>query len=171
MTTKQTHLFYENSYKIQSGNSMVIQTRGFNSLPVTVAMIALGILVLWLSVVFSYKLVLLGIPLVVWPFVSDQWRFPKTINFDLSQQSVQLSRFGKVVNRIEFSRIQEIGVDAQILTTDVSPFKEGFREYGYSFYVLDDKGKKWRLFRLRFRDEKDEEMKGIIHFLNNHLGD
>ncbi|MEP4533444.1 MAG: hypothetical protein ABJ004_10175 [Cyclobacteriaceae bacterium] len=128
-----------------------------------------GFLVLIMAIAFSNILFLLfGIGLTVWPIIKLRQSNPTSIVIDYKQERLKIST--GVFNNHEFhiDSVASLEVDEKIFTSDVSPFKDGYRDFHYQFAVMIG-GRFFRIMSIQLRQQGDESVKLVFDYLSSAL--
>ena len=110
----------------------------------------------------------IGLAIIAIPFAYDTLRYPSFIRMEPYKQELMLRKGFFISKKYNFHQIESIDVDEDVLSGDTSPFKEGNKDYIYSFWVTID-GKKHKLLKIQYRKAMDEEVKTFIDFFDKVL--
>lgn len=150
---------------IVSGN-LTLKRRGSSSLILICTLLAIP--VFWISTFAHFTVFLLGIILLLAPWIFRRWQFPPEVQF-LRNEGIQLGGglFGGK-RLLPFSDITELQLERVVKPTDASPFHEGTDEFVYNFMAATG-GHRHKLLRLVYRPDDPEEVESIRGFLLQYL--
>lgn len=159
------HTLYDLGYNTDFlMNQSVFTKRGLN-LPLFIS-ILLGCVTLALGIIINYYFILLAILLIGLPFVYDDWRFPKTVDFDYHNELLKIKKSSFRQHEMEYESIDKIFYEKSVLSGQVSRFQEGNKDYVFKFYVKLKVGTNHRLLIVKTRKDIAEQMQELQKFLN-----
>ena len=174
METEQsslTELFSENGYTVvDSGELVTVKKKSPSFLILAVLSILFGVLLLYISYSMSldYRILLGGFIFIGFPFIYERWKYPNQITVDANEKSLILKSGLAYVQKFRFSDISSLEVDESVVTSDVSPFKDGYQDFIYDFRLIIGRTK-LKLINVMFRKASDDEIKILATFFTDKL--
>lgn len=169
-TSEVNELLKENGYLVsQKGGFTKIRKAGSSKKLMFVISSALGLSLILFTILgdLSDEFGYVGILILVLPLITQRWKAPHEMIVEPEVRVTLLS--GVSFKRIiKITNISSLEVDENILTSDVSPFKDGYQDFKYNFKIIVD-GKGQTILSLIFRKESAEEVKGVFEFLSSLL--
>lgn len=134
----------------------------------TIFSFAVGFAVLFLAIqLVNIWLALFGVVLFGWPLIKRSWSYPDKV-FINSVQGVLTIKGILLDGNYSLSELSSIEVDERIVSSDVSPFKEGYRDFFYNFFLYHESGK-LRFLQLAFRSEQSQQLGDLVIWLSHTL--
>ncbi|MBV6643000.1 MAG: hypothetical protein KI791_19945 [Cyclobacteriaceae bacterium] len=170
MIASLNQLLKEQGYTLNSGMDSTIITRSITgSLVMILVFTIIGGLTIYISLDVGHSYAhFIGFALMLIPYTIDKRRFPNLVVFDRNRKEVRLRSGFFFKKTLTFNEVIDVFVDESVLSSDTSPFKEGNKDYIYSFY-LTEPSKKHKLLRLQYRKAMDEEVKAFMDFFDKSL--
>ncbi|XOV91351.1 MAG: hypothetical protein ACFHWX_14175 [Bacteroidota bacterium] len=170
MIASLTQLLKEQGYTYNRSGDKTLITRSITGSLIMLLMFTIvGGLTVYVSLDFGHSYAhFIGLAIMAVPFTIDKGRFPNLIMIDAERKEVRLRSGFFFKKAFSFLDIKDLFVDEQVLHSDTSPFKEGNKDYVYSFY-LSDQTKKHKFLRIQYRKSMDEEVKAFIDFFDKAL--
>ncbi|MFT4834580.1 MAG: hypothetical protein ACI83W_000024 [Marinoscillum sp.] len=169
-TSEVNELLKENGYLVsQKGGFTHIRRAGSSKKLMFVLSSALGLSLILFTILgdLSDEYGYVGILILVLPLITQRWKAPHEM---IIEPEVRLTLLSGVSFKriIKLANISSLEVDENILTSDVSPFKDGYRDFIYNFNLITN-GKSRTILSLTFRKESAEEVKSVFEFLSSLL--
>ncbi len=167
MIASLNQLLKEQGYNLVNGMDKTIISRSITgSLILLIIFTIVGGLTVYISLDLGHSYAhFIGFGIMVIPYAIDKKRFPNLVSFDPAKKEIRL-RSGFFFKKVfSYDQIKDIVVDESVLSSDTSPFKEGNKDYIYSFY-LNDQSSQHKLLRIQYRKPMDEEVKVFIEFFD-----
>ena len=161
----------ENGYKItERDSSTVLKKPSTGSLTTFIIFGIIGLTLLTAGIYIGLHattilsgLVFLGVPLIY-----ERYKYPNTIIINSETKEMTL-KSGYTVTRVyRFNDISALEVDESIVTSDVSPFKDGYQDFIYTFKVQIGRNSH-KLMNLVFRKESESSVGAITSYLSERL--
>ena len=170
MISSMNQLLKEQGYTLMGGMDKTTISRSLTgSLIMLIIFTIIGGLTIYISLEIGHSYAhFIGLAIMVIPFTLDRTRFPNLIAIDKERMELKLRSGFFFSKTFSFLDVKDIHVDEQVLSSDTSPFKEGNKDYVYSFY-LSDQSKKHKLLQVQYRKAMDEEVKTFIDFFDKAL--
>ncbi len=170
MVASMNQLLKEQGYTLIGGvNKTTISRSVTGSLIMLLIFTFIGGLTIYVSLKIGHSYAhFIGLAIMVIPFTLDKKRFPNLIAIDQDRRELKLRSGFFFTRTLDFRDVKDVYVDEQVLDSDTSPFKEGHKDYIYSFY-LSDQSKKHKLLRVQYRKAMDEEVKAFIDFFDKTI--
>lgn len=164
-------VFKENGYKIlNAGETIVLKKPNSGSLTTFIifGLIGLTLLTIGLYIGLHFTTILCGLFFIGVPLIYERYKYPNQIIIDTNNKTVTL-KSGYTVTRVyRFNDISSLEVDESIVTSDVSPFKDGYQDFIYSF-KLNIGSSKHKFVNLVFRKQNDSSVHMITQYLSDRL--
>lgn len=170
MIASINQLLKEQGYTLMGGvNKTTISRSVTGSLIMLLIFTLVGGFTVYISLSIGHSYAhFIGLAIMAIPFTLDKRRFPNLIAIDPERKELRLRSGFFFKKTFSFVDVKDVHVDEQVLHSDTSPFKEGNKDYVYSFY-LSDQSKKHKLLRIQYRKAMDEEVKTFIDFFDKAL--
>lgn len=170
MIASLNQLLKEQGYTLIKGGDKTLLTRSITgSLILLLIFNIVGGLIIYISLQMGHSYAhFIGLGIMMIPFTIDKRRFPNLISFDSVRKELNLRSGFFFKKTFSYNQVKDIVVDEQVLSSDTSPFKEGNKDYVYSFY-LSDQTAKHKLMRIQYRKPMDEEVKAFMDFFDKAL--
>ena len=160
--------FKENNYQLKEDSDQLSISRKRN-IGYLIAYLFISVLAIPFAFVSGYKVVMLVIWLVAVPIIYRTWMLPRSITITKHDKSLRIFKNIFQQKTLPNSMLKEISVKESVIATDVSPFKEGYQDFVYTFKVNDADGKVHDLFSLKYRKPMEEQVQAIFNGLNKEL--
>ena len=164
-------VFKENGYKLTTYKSIsVIRKRNSTGSIGFVLSILVGLILLTFGLYIGLHAatVLSGFFFIGFPILFDRWRYPRIIIIDQESAELILRSGFTYTRKFRLSDISGINVDEAILTSDTSPFKDGYQDFIYSFQLMIA-SHKIKFIKFLFRKDSADEVSGVFEYLNQQL--
>ena len=170
MIASLNQLLKEQGYTLISGMDRTTITRSITgSLVMILIFTIIGGLTIYISLDVGHSYAhFIGLVIMILPYTIDKRRFPNLVVFDQKRKEVRLRSGFFFKKTLTFTDIKDVFVDESVLSSDTSPFKEGNKDFIYSFY-LTEPSKKHKLLRLQYRRAMEEEVKAFMDFFDKSL--
>ncbi len=168
---KLSELLGEHGYLIVNrGEMLTVKKKSPTFIVMAVLSILAGIFTFYLSLVMilDYRIILLGFLFIGLPFIYERWKYPNQITFDENEKSLTLKSGLAYSQKLRFDDITSLEVDESVVTSDTSPFKDGYQDFIYDFKLIVGRTK-LKLINVMFRKASDDEIKQIASFFSEKL--
>lgn len=160
--------FKENNYCFKEDNSSIEITKNqFGRILRFIIFNFIGVILLIGAVLndFNLSMILAGFMFGGIGLLLDRKGYPFQIRFDKSAETVALKHGLTYQRSMTFSEISSLLVDESVLHGDTSPFKEGYQDFNYSFFLQTPK-QKIKLIRFSFRKESSAQIQPLFEHLS-----
>ncbi len=117
----------------------------------------------------EYQVLLLLILLIGFPLIYRRWMYPRKVVISNGNEAIYVNKNSKNYPVIPFKKIKNLEVDEKVISSDVSPFKEGYQDFVYNFKINTVEGKVHHLFDLEFRKPSDDVVKSVFDYLSEKI--
>ncbi len=164
-------ILQENGYKIvEKGRTITLKKPNSGSITTFILFGIIGSLLLTIGVYIGLHtatilsgLVFLGVPLIY-----ERYKYPNQIIIDEENQKMTLKSGYTFTKVYRFNDISSLEVDESVVTSDVSPFKDGYQDFIYSFKVHIGKDQH-KLMNLVFRKQSETSVGALTTYLSDRL--
>ena len=157
--------FEENGYKVSLNDDEIVIRKRHSSMAIILYVL---LCVFALPLIFAdIRMTLFLVLLVGFPFIYRRWMMPRKVIISKLDHMITVGR--NEGTEIAFDNIKGIEVDEDILSSDVSPFKEGNQDFVYVFKIKTLEDKVIRLFDLEFRKPMHELIKTIFDYFDSAI--
>lgn len=166
-----SQIFKESGYSIADQlHTRIIEKRGSGGIIGFIISLFIGLVLLSYGLFYGlhYTTVISGFFFVGFPFLYDRWKYPRKIIIDHENDSLDLISGVTYRRSYRLSDISGLNVDENVLSSDTSPFKEGYRDFIYSF-GLNVANSEIKFIKLLYRKESDSKIEEIFNFLTHQL--
>ncbi len=128
-TTNIISILKDNGYKMkENGTSITLKKPNSGSLASFIIFGIIGLILLGFGTYIGlhFATILCGLVFLGVPLIYDRFRYPSKIIIDTSRKEITLKSGFTVTKTYPFDDISSLEVDEAIVTSDVSPFKDGY---------------------------------------------
>ena len=161
----------DNGYKIkEDGTSITLKKPNSGSLSSFIVFGVIGLVLLGFGTYIGlhFATILCGFFFLGVPLIYDRYRYPNQIIIDSARKLITLKSGFTVTKTYPFDDISSLEVDEAIVTSDVSPFKDGYQDFIYTFKLHIGQGKK-KLLNLVFRQKSESHISLVMNYLSEQL--
>ncbi len=127
-----------------------------------------GMVLIIAGFILHWELILVGLALLLLPWISRQWMFPHRILFKKGEVILETGQVIPNIHRIPGAQINEIEIEKLEKDSEPHSFREESQSTTYKFY-LDTADSRYRLLRLTFSQNEDAKVEEISKFVRNFL--
>lgn len=170
-TFKLSDVFQENGYLMTNGPFIcVIKKKSYSGVVGFFLSVLIGVILVTvgLRIGLHFTTVLSGLFFIGFPILYDRWRYPNKIIIDHEHNELKLICGFTYTQTFRISDITGLNVDEAILSSDTSPFKDGYQDFIYSF-GLNIANTKVRFVKFLFRKQSETTVAEIFKYLSNQL--
>ncbi|REE01210.1 hypothetical protein [Marinoscillum furvescens] len=164
-------LLSDNGYALEERpNQLVLRKSVQSGKTFSIILIVIGILILTFGMYFGlhYATVISGLFFIGVPFIYERWKYPSKITIDQNEDKIELNGGLTFHKSLRFNDISSLQVDEAVVTSDVSPFKDGYQDFIYTFNLLVGKEKQ-KFLSIISRSKEEESIKSMVEFLSQKL--
>lgn len=170
-TLNIVELLQENGYRMTEDNAVISLKKSNSGSIVSVFIFGtIGLILLTFGLYFGlhFTTIISGLFFIGVPLIYDRWRYPNTIEIDRENNSIILKSGLINTRKFKLSDISSLEVDEAVVSSDVSPFKDGYQDFIYTFNLHVGKSKE-KLLNLVFREERTLNIGQITDYLSEKL--
>lgn len=164
-------LLSENGYTLEEHPDQLILRKNVKSGKVfSIVLVAIGITILTFGTYYGlhYATIISGLFFVGVPFIYERWKFPSKITISTANHKLELNGGLTFHKSLRFDDISSLQVDEAVVTSDVSPFKDGYQDFIYTFNLLVGTEKQ-KFLSIISRTKEEEAIQSMVEFLSLKL--